>query len=637
MESKLKTKTPLNSTQAIQCRRLLQHLHETAEDNEDAKPIPVAELAKARQVLLEIEPHERSENHVDLVEALYTVLLSNKYPAKHSTTVRWAHLVQGMAKYGAAIAAMELVMSKWNDAKFAESIKGEELVYAVAEGLAREGHEDKLVELINFANDSSFPYDANLQEIITTFLARQDRIKETQQWFDRSIPQKNPRANTVYEIASFARRNNLQQWALPILEKSAQSKLRRRYWETLLQGFLLLGKTIEDVKVIMMNMTGPDGALLPNSSTINCLLRAAMEMKDMRLAEQISALSTELKIDPDGETFLILWHFQLQNGNLEAAERPYEQVQYLEPWESDMKPELDREYEQVLNKYLTTLSQQSPPNFPFLIKIVQSVEEQSARLEPSTVAALCLRFLENDQHFDVMDILSVHAFFFSAEEREVVQTAFLNFSHDPKVSTARAWGGYQILQQFFQDLSFENRVSLIEEFLRRKRSDMAGLVFSHMRAHRNKEYHPQSETYVRILEGISQYPNVETLSTVHNMLKMDTRIQPDTKLLTALMLAYAGCNKPISALDFWVDITKSRNGPSYSSLEAVFWTLEKKSRGFVKAEEIWDKLVRMDVEVNPAVYNAYVGAVAAGGEVTTVAKLINDMSSVVGSSPDTMT
>ena len=638
MSSKLKNGVPLNSTQALQCRRLLDYLVYTAESDPDVKPISTADLARAREALLDAKPCERTQNHIDLAEAIYNVYLNGRFEGKaRDIETQWSFLLQAMARYGASRQALVMLYSKWSEASYATVITETKLVEEVARGLAREGHESELVELITWTQRHNVPYNVALHETATIFFAERDRIPELKQWFTKDIVQQYRRARTYQVVASCARRNDEKEWAMSIFQQLRQSRPPKRLWDVSLQAMLLMGQSMDEVKAVLPNMTSPDGKVSPDANTINRLLRAAVELKDVALAEEVSALSSVLGIEPDGETFLVLWQFHLDTGNLAAAEKPYHQVQYLEPWGSSSKTYLAREYEQLLNRYLISLCQQAPPNFPYILTLLESAEEQQIRLQPSTVAALCLRFLENDQHFEVMDILSVHSFKYSAEEREVVQTAFIEFCLSTSTSTSRAWGGYQLLHQFFQDLSYERRVGLLEEFMRRKRSDMASHVFGHMRAHRNKSYHPKTEIYIRCLEGLARYPHTQSLSMIHNMLKMDMAAQPTTKLFTALMLAYAGCYKPVTAMEFWSEIINSSEGPSYSSLEAVFWTLERKSGGHEQAQQIWEKMEKMDVEVNSEVYNAYVGAMAASGQVELVQKLVNEMACTVGSPPNFMT
>ncbi|KAI9167780.1 Complex I intermediate-associated protein 84 [Paramyrothecium foliicola] len=636
MQWKLKNKMPMNSTQALQCRRLLEYLTAPSDSHQDTKLPSTVDLSMARKVLLDVEPQERSKNHLDLAKALYAVWESGRFEGKaRDLELQWDYLVRSLSLYGGSKEALELLYSKWNDAEFERYVKGG-LVEAVAEGLARENCETELVQLVEYAETHGVPFDAGLQTVMTCFFARLDRIPETQKWFMKPIEQPSSSVEAYQAIAYFAARNGLEEWAMPIFLELGQSQPRKKYWDVLLQAMLVLGKSIDDLGVIMSHMVDRNGMVSPTIQTFNGLLRTAVEMREPALAADLLSLDTTNKVSPNAETQTILLRLHLNAGLLDEARGIFQQLQSVAPGRGSELKQLG-EYRQVINSYLVTLCQQSPPDFDFILRILESVEQGHIVLEPETAAALCLRFLENEQHFDVMDILSAHSFMYSEAQREVVQNAFVTFCLNPKTSTSRAWGAYQLLQQFFQDTSFDLRVQLMEAFFERKRTDMASHIFGHMRAHRNKSYHPKEETYVKCFEGFQRGSDLKSLEMVHNMLKMDLTIRPTTRLYTALMIAYTACGKPWRALDCWDEITRSQEGPSYASLEAVFWALEGKANGDAQARDIWEKLERMDVEVSPAVYNAYVGAIAGNGREQEVRTLITQMASFVGVEPDVMT
>lgn len=639
MQSKLKRKLPLNSTQALQCRRLLEYLAQPADATQQVKAFSSADLSMARQVLLDIEPQERTKNHIDMAKSLYSVWLSGNYSGKtRSNELQWTFLVKMLCEYGSSEEALRMLKTHWNDPKYSIYLATEDkLVEYVAKGLAREGKEAELVELVNHAVENGVPYDAGIQSAVVEFFAERDRVAETQLWLSKPITQRNPRVDVYRAVASFARRNHLQDWAIPLFLELGQSQPKKKYWDVILQSILLLGKSLAEVDTMMSHMVDRNGSFPPNINIMNGLLRVAVELKDAGLGEEILALAAEKAITPNGETYLTLLRLRLETHNLSAAQRAFEQVKHFEPWNNESGSNVFNIYRQCCNQYLTLLSQQTPPDFKLILTLIEAVEEDQILLDPETTGLLCVKFLENDQHFDVMDLLSIHSFLYSEQQREVVQNAFVAFCLDPNTSTSRAWGAYQLLQQFFQDTSFERRTKLLKAFFDRKRPDMASHVFGHMRQHRNKEFHPRMETYITYLEGAAQYPDPEGLAMVHNMLKMDTTIQPTTKLYTGLMLAYTGSDKPLIALDFWNEITQSREGPSYASLEAVFWTLEKKSGGDKQAREIWERIERMDLEVSASVYNAYVGAIAGNGNEKEVRGLIMNMSSYLGQGPDPLT
>ncbi|KAF4124308.1 mitochondrial respiratory complex I chaperone [Geosmithia morbida] len=638
MQSKLKSKVPLNSTQALQCRRLLEYLTQPAQqaDNQNVKKLSTADLTMARKVLLEIEPYERTKQHLDLARALDAVWQSGEYHGKDKDAQElWSHLVRAMCRYGGAREALAELYAKWDDPSYSRYIAtaGDERVLEdVARGLADEGHEKDLVELIE---RDDVAYTPRLQEIVTTHYARQSRVPETQKWFTKPLAAGLPRPSTYHAVAAFASRNGLVDWVTPFLLELGQAQPRKTYWDALLRSMLLAGIPLDEVRTMMSHMMGQNGPLSPDTATANAMLRAAAELGDRELAEGILSIASEKWIRLDGESYLILLSLHVAAGSVADAKAAFDQMTNVGSLSGDSTT-LWAEYDDTMNRYLVLLCRQRPPDFKLLLELLSVVEEERLHLRPETVARLCLRFLENDQFFDVMDILSIHAFTYSEAQRDVVQESFFRFCVDANTSTSRAWGTYQLLQQFFQDLSFDRRVLLLEAFFDRRRPDMATHVFSHMRQHGNVAFQPRLDTYVRCFEGFSRNPDREGTESVHNMLKMDPRVRPDTRLNTALMLAYAACERPLKALDFWSEIKQSPDGPSYASLEAVFWTLERKSGGGTMAREIWDKIEAMDLEVPTQVYTAYMGAIAASANQTEARSLLTKMASYTGSEPDAM-
>ncbi|CAG9943921.1 unnamed protein product [Clonostachys rosea f. rosea IK726] len=634
LHSKIKNKIPFNTTQAMQCRRLLEYL--AAPDRSEEKRLSSSDLLLAGKVLLEIEPMERSEEHLKLAKVLYTASVESL--EKPSEEPRyWSYLLLSMSRFGGANEALQELYAKWDTPSYSSYTTGaKSVVPSVAKGLAREGNEDQLVKLIEFADSNGYAYANGMQEAIVDFFAKRNRIPETQKWFTKPLSKGRKTVKSYQAVASFATRNNLQEWVKPLLLELGQEHPEKRFWDALLRAMLLAGMTLGEVKPIMSHMLSLDGPLTPDIETFNSLLRAATEMIDLALAKSIFELSEAQGIRPNEETYLVLLSLYISSGSLADAKVAFQRLQEAGSIGASAPNGVWLEYFSTMNEYLLLLCRQQPSDFGHILELLAAVEDERIHLEPSTVASLCLRFLENEQNFDVMDILSVHAFLYSEAQREVVQASFVSFCLDRNTSTSRAWGAYQLLGQFFQDLSFERRVQLLQNFFDRKRPDMATYVFGHMRQHRNRAYQPTLDTYVQCFEGFAKHPDREGTEMIHNMLKMDTRVQPNTRLYTALMLAHTSCGRSLKALDFWHEITQSAEGPSYESLQAVFWTLEKKSNGDKQARQIWGKIELMDLEVPPSVYMAYIGAIAGSGHEKEVRGLIMKMASVTGSDPDAM-
>lgn len=640
MESKLRYKVPLNCTQALQCGRLLQYLTKPGTSEQNAKLLNMADLSIARQVLLDIEPIERGEEHAELARIIHSAASSGEVSGKsrHEPT-QWCYLVRALSRFGDAKGAVRELYARWDDPEYTRYISSEDRVLDdVLQGLALEGAEKELVELINFALKKDIPYNFTMQRIATAFFATRDRVPETKEWFTKPLGSGQCQLSTYRTIASFARRNQLEDWALPFFQELSQLRQVNKRWNTLLPSMLLLGVPLEEVQGMMSHMVGrDDSAISPDIYTINSLLKVATETVDPDLATRIIAIAEELDISHDEYTHLLLLDLHVSSGSVRNSATAFQSLQDTGSISPNASINVWKEYSDIMNKYLVMLGEKRPPDFEFILKLLSAVEEEKIHLKPETVASLCLRFLENDQTFDVMDILSIHAFRYSHTQREVVQNSFVTFCQDENTSTARAWGAYQLLQQFFQDLSFERRVLLLQVFFDRKRPDMATFVFGHMRQHQVRAYQPTLDTYVQCFEGYANHPDREGAETVHNMFKMDTRVRPDTRTYTAMMLAFAMSGMPRRALQLWSLVQASREGPSYATLEAVFLALEKTPNGDKQAREVWRKIESMDLEVPLSVYNGYIAAVAASGNEKEARGLIMKTATDIGTQPDTMT
>ncbi|RCI07727.1 hypothetical protein L249_5761 [Ophiocordyceps polyrhachis-furcata BCC 54312] len=639
MQSKLDRRIPLNSTQALQCLRLLEYLWPGQNLIPPEHLLSPPDLNLARRLLLEVEPEERSQEHIDFVRKLHNACFY--YAGSQHYLYIWGSLVRALSRYGCAEEAGNMVSTYLGNpeyvAKAAFFDRENGLVQTVARGLAREGKKGMLNRLAERAVTTDFAHNAHMQSIMVCFFAQREDKGETERWFLKTVGQGRPRPEVFRALASWAMRNGRNEFAKRHFLPLSESLPPKSYWDVILQARLLAGQSLDVVDALIRDrMKDVEGTIEPDGDTLNGLLGVAIELRDSKLGEQIINLGDVRGIWPNEETSLIALQLRLDTGDMAAAKATYQQVKYWEAWRNESKPELLDRYRKLLNRYLLLLSGQPLPDFELMRTLLEAAEEDQVLLGPETVAALCLRFLQNDEQLEVMDMLSVHSFFFSESQRDLVQQALITFCRDTATSTARAWDAYQILSQYFQETSLERRTELMQTFFDRKRPDMASHVFGHMRQHRSLDFHPRLETYVKCLEGFARHPDSQSLGMVHNMLKMDTTLQPDTKLNTALMMAYTACGQPRVALEVWKDISQSPEGPSYATLEAVFWALERTPGGSTQARDLWARIEHLDLDVPPRVYVAYVGAIAGSGRVDDVAGLLRSMTSVVGSEPDAM-
>lgn len=635
-QHKLRYLKAVNSTQALLAAGLLRHLVKT-----DGEQLSLQDLRIARDALLK-PPKQTSEGHLELAKALYerirtlSLATGSAQPVKETegqtvggdaSADDFRAYITALALYGGSVEAAASLQEYWTEQQATGSLyKGAKFLWVIVlRGLAKEGREEDLVQLYENAEKLGVEFMPAIHEVMVNFFATRDRIDETKRWFDKPIYGNwLPLPETYREVLLFAVRNGQQDWVNPVFTQLRASKPTKPLWDVIFQWAILCQNAgPEELRPLIQTAVfhnvarKAEGPIIPDNATLNALVEAAIAKKDPYLAERLIAFGASLSIRPNSRTYILQMDYRISAGDLSGAGASYQslEAQYI----------TDDEDLPVVNRYLRALCAAPKPDTDLILDVTRQIEQRGATLEPETVASLCLVFLKLDQEFEVIDTLTVHTTNFSLEERAQVERAFVAYCLDKKNSTARVWDGYTLLRQFFPESPAADREALMDAFFARKRPDMAAYVFGHMRAAANPAQRPTADTYVRVLEGLGRHPDAESLRMVHNMLKMDTAVTPDTRLYNALMLAYLGCGEADKAFGFWAEITAGREGPTYRSLEIVFRVCEAMPWGDRRARDIWGQMARMDLDVPGSVFSAYCGAIAGQGRVEEVKKLIRGM------------
>ncbi|KAK4144158.1 uncharacterized protein C8A04DRAFT_11709 [Dichotomopilus funicola] len=686
---------PLNPTQAFLIQRLLRHL--LAVDADDATngatngatnrqqtaDLGFADLRTALWVTVTKPPKGTTEHHLELAKLVYAEIerriqemrglgveedvIRDTLGGKEMLDLEL--YLTALSQYGAAREAAVRLADRKSKGSGNKGMAARERSFwtIVLRGLAKEGREEELLAEFANAEAAKLEYQPPIHEIMTTFYAQRDQVEETKRWFSRPIQAGWAPSPKVYlELVRFAVRNREQAWLQPIFERLINSDPQKDYWDVVFQwAVLAMDKGVEDVKQMIQVMSAQrsstgsrqqqqeqpppqqdnkDRGPKADAATINALISAAIEKQNPYLAERFLSLGAELQIPPSASTYILQMDYRLDAQDFSGVRALYDKLLKGEV------PVYQDEDLPVLNKYLRALCAVHPePDLGRILDITADLEQRHATLEPDTVVALCMVFLRSDNQFEVIDTLSLHTVSYSRDERAQVRRAFVDYCCLDRhaLSTARAWDAYSLLRQFFPDTDPSERARLMDAFFARRRPDMACYIFGHMRSSDSPGHRPTADMYVRCLEGLGRHPDgtgtsgsahADSLKMIHNMLKMDTTVQLDTRLRNALMMAYAACDEPHVAIhEFWRDITASAEGPSYASLAIVFWACELSPFGDRVAREIWQKVQRMDLAVPAEVFGAYCGAIAGNGHVEEVMRLIRGMEGSVGCAPGMMT
>ncbi|KAK5685732.1 hypothetical protein LTR17_026981 [Elasticomyces elasticus] len=343
----------------------------------------------------------------------------------------------------------------------------------------------------------------------------------------------------------------------------------------------------------------------PDTATINALVEFANSKDDPYMAERFIALGRERGIEPDAKTYVLQMAYRLRVNDIDGALIAYKNLQSMEMSTDEDVP--------AVNKLIVALCSSKRHDFDTVMNIAADLSDRRARFEPLTVATLSLLHLDRDELHDVIDLLNTHAYHYSSTERTAVRDAIVAYCLNNNTPVARSWDAYTIIRNVFDELPRGPRTELMTSFFERDRPDMAVHVFNHMRSHSRTDTMPTPDTYITAFLGTAKRHDLESLEVVHNQLKLDFNINLNTRLRNALIIAYTSCSRPRKALQFWDDIVASKEGPSYNSIHIALRACERSPFGDLKANEIWGRLRKMNVELDSMMWASYVAALAGNG------------------------
>ncbi|CAL3967730.1 hypothetical protein PZA11_003960 [Diplocarpon coronariae] len=636
-EYKLRRKEGINNMHMMHVLRVFKHLQKLG-SKEEGEKLSIGDMRLPARALHNL-PLEKPELHAELARLLYAEWL--KAPA----TVEQRHddfrsLADILSRTGNAKEARELVQAREEAGEEYWQKKRRAAWTTVLSGFAKENNEAELLDTFTTAEGSGcLAYTWRVQMIMVNFYASRDDLENTKKWFSKplargeGIIKDRPAPESLAAILKFCVRNNELDWCRSIFREVLDSNPGKKYWDVILQWAAgAMGKGVEDVERmigVMIRRSNPKLPVKPNIKTINGLVELAIAQNDPYIAERYITLGAKFGIQPNAKTYIMQMNYRADANDLRGAQAAYDSLQGEEVENDEDLP--------AINRFLRALCVSKSDNHTRIASIILDLEERDKRLEAATVCTLTKLFLQRDETHELIDLLQTQVYHFTLEERASIINTIIAFCTSPSTHVVRSWEAYNIMRQIFDETTTAQRTMMMNEYFSRSRSDMACHVFGHMRQHPILDRRPKIETYIQCFEGIGACIDRESLDMVHNMLKMDSSIEPTTRLYNALMLAYTACDGADRALNFWDDITNTDEGPSYRSLELVFWACGHKPFGDRKARDIWAKMRRMEIEVTGDVFAAYVGALSGQGKFEEAKDMVESSEASLGLKPDVLT
>ncbi|KAB8295248.1 hypothetical protein EYC80_007162 [Monilinia laxa] len=606
----------------------------------------IKDLRLALKALTKI-PKDETNDFLELARLLFSEIKKLSGPNEDGPS--YEYFIKILSGVGQALEARELCeeATRRHQEEKATSARSENYIsrqhkimkgnwYAVLSGFSREGNEAELLKTYERMEELRLGRGTTGKEIVARFYTSRDRIAEAKSWFEKAghFPA-DLTPSILHVMLKFClRHEELLDWCKGFFRKVLEADhVQKEKWDVVFQwAASAMDKGVEDVERMMrvMEKRHPDDpSMRPDIDTINGLVEYAISKSDPYLAERYIALGQKFHIRPNARTFILQMDYRVGAGDLSGAQVAYNLLQGEEITEDEDLP--------VINKFVRALCASESLPYHEISSIISDLDERNVRLEADTVSSLSMMYITRNELHEVVDLLQVNTYHYTLAERARIRDALLAFCFDKNNDEYRIWDAYRVVIHIFDETDVPTRARVMNEFFDRKRSDMACHVFGHMRQHISPSRRPVLDTYIDCFVGIASCADGESLDMVHNMLKMDSTIEPNTRLYNSLMLAYTACEDSSRSLHFWDDITNSREGPSYKSLEIVFQACQRKPFGDRPAREIWNKMKRMEIEITREVHAAYAGALAGQGKLDEVKVLVEAMEKDVGFGPDVLT
>ncbi|KAB8230573.1 putative mitochondrial respiratory complex I chaperone (Cia84) [Aspergillus alliaceus] len=440
---------------------------------------------------------------------------------------------------------------------------------------------------------------------------------------------RQPTLATKEAVIKYAILHSEMAWAEPIFKSLSQRPITETMGITLLWE-AAHGKDASAIteKVRTLIKTNPEAKSSLTIECVNNLIAYANFINNPQLSAEYAALISHWGLHSNIQSRLLKLESYIQAGDVERTLSHVQDLHDINDIAIENMP--------LMNKLITMicLSGQGDALFDQISSVLDPLFENNVHLEPETLAALTHMLIYRRDWEGVSDLLRPRLASYDDEGRSKIRKALTKFILDLSQDSAGAWEAYGLLQLAFPETSVSTRTEIMTAFYKRNRSDLAYLIFGHMRQAEDFARRPKPDTYTKCFRWIARTHDTEHLVLVHNMLKLDVEVDLNTKLLNGLMHAYAACNMPEKSMEVFRQILQSDEGPTHKTVAIFFKLCEKHHNGAQEAIKMMEKVKLLEIEVDRRLYMAYVEALAAQCEFDLAIEAIDKMHSETGYMPN---
>lgn len=603
-KSKVELREPAEDIQVQHAHKSLVYLLENPRED-GGRYLSSSTLVSAMTCLLWF-PKGKGRSHLDLArlvhEQLQPFTLHKSTELRNKDFSRWICMLCRAGETREARKLLEDTSAEtWRCPKAIQTDWIE-----VLRGFWSEENDEEFLSTLSILRERSLSFCPEMQALLVEYFTAKNDLEQAKNWYSQLGHSSDGDFHVHSWMLEFCAKNGDINYGQKIIASLLVANPAKDIWDIIFKWSAMTGKGVDEIErmmQVMVRRNEQDGIEdRPDATTINRLVEYAMSKNDPYTAERYISLGQKWGIQPNAKTYIMQMKYRLSVNDIDGARAAYiglqgEQVQ-------------EEEDVYIINKLIQAMCKAGRYDFDAIMGVADDLGERKARFEPDTVSALCILHLRRDEFPDVIDLLRTHSYHYSSEQRATIRDVFVNFCLDRQNSTALVWDAYQIFRNVFDETPRDIRTRIMNEFFSRERSDMACHVFFHMRQNNDPQICATSDTYVAAFMGFARASDADSLELVHNQMKLDMDIEPNTRLLNSLMLAYTMTGDPRRGMEFWAEIVASKEGPSYSSIVIAFRACEKMPFGDRHAKPIWERLQKMDVEIDRDVFAAYVGALA---------------------------
>jgi hypothetical protein len=538
--------------------------------------------------------------------------------------------ISALSSFGSTLEALDVIEYYWEPVLYATGV----LPWVeIIKSLARDGKESVIPLVMEKMDQCGASLDQDAHENMMLLLAPETDALALKAVYDTPIAgDLRPSARATTAAMEAAVKASMLDWASSLVGLLPK-KLTPETRDALLLLAAAQGAGVHTVQARLEEMATENPELNATLTTdlVNALMERAVAVGRLDVVDEYAGLATHWGLAPNTRTYMLQMDARIKVGDIRGVVYLFDQV------ESDMVS--DRESVPLINRLIAQLCEagHEDAEYEIILSLTDRLVETGSGFEAQALSGLCRVLLYRHDLESISTLLRPIIDSYGAAELSLIGDAFVRYISDSAESTENVWGAYELLNMAFPSTSVSVRTDIMTAFFSRRRSDLACLVFGHMRQKDEVESRPGPDTYALCFQGIARTADGDSLRLVHNMLKLDIEMRLTTRVLNGLMLAYAACGSPNHAIAFFRDILHSAEGPSPGTLTIFFRVCETLPHGVDEATRMIEKLRSQDIEVDPAAYNAYVGALGGHCQLEQAMEAVRAMRDITGDSPSALT